>query len=119
MFDGRIPIILDTLKQHYFIDRDGKAFRHILNFLRYDDLILPSKYKEIDILQQEAKYFELEPLIKKLHEYCASAKYFNEDVVANCEGKTNKSDGRKALIECLQKKSAGDKVIDSDVDITR
>lgn len=36
MFNGSIPIVLDSLKQHYFIDRDGKMFRHVLNFLRED-----------------------------------------------------------------------------------
>ena len=38
LFNGTIPIVLDTLKQHYFIDRDGKLFRYILNFMRYGTL---------------------------------------------------------------------------------
>jgi hypothetical protein len=49
LFNGSIPIVLDTLKQHYFIDRDGKTFRHILNYLRSSKLILPEN--EIVLLQ--------------------------------------------------------------------
>ena len=41
MFSGGIPIVLDTLKQHYFIDRDGEYFQYV------------------DLLLEEAKYFEL------------------------------------------------------------
>lgn len=72
MFNGTTPIILDTMKQHYFIDRDGQAFRHILNFLRYDDLVLPSDYSELSILYCEAKYFELFHLVDRLDEYSNS-----------------------------------------------
>lgn len=71
LFNGTTPIMLDKMKHYYFIDRDGKAFRHILNFLRYDDLILPSDYKELSILQQEAEYFELHVLIDKIKGYSA------------------------------------------------
>jgi hypothetical protein len=39
MFSGQIPVVLDSLKQHYFIDRDGAMFRHVLNFLRSGDLL--------------------------------------------------------------------------------
>ncbi|CAG2109109.1 unnamed protein product [Medioppia subpectinata] len=45
MFNGSIPIVLDSLKQHYFIDRDGKMFRHILNFLRTNSLIIGTNEK--------------------------------------------------------------------------
>ncbi|XP_067936370.1 BTB/POZ domain-containing protein kctd15-like [Watersipora subatra] len=66
LFAGTLPITLDTLKQHYFIDRDGESFRHILNFLRHDELILPSNYKELDILLREAVYYEIVPLVEKI-----------------------------------------------------
>lgn len=45
MFNGTIPIVLDGLKQHYFLDRDGKSFRHILNYLRSGSLVLPDGYE--------------------------------------------------------------------------
>ncbi|KAI5647024.1 BTB/POZ domain-containing protein [Phthorimaea operculella] len=63
MFNGTIPIVLDTLKQHYFIDRDGEMFRHILNFLRNKRLILPSDFPYLNLLLQEAQYFELDTMV--------------------------------------------------------
>lgn len=44
LFDGTEPIVLDRLKQHYFIDRDGHMFRYILNFLRTSKLLLPDDF---------------------------------------------------------------------------
>lgn len=66
MFNGSVPIILDSLKQHYFIDRDGKMFRHILNFLRGGVLAVPENFDEIDLLLEEARYFELGPLVRAI-----------------------------------------------------
>lgn len=60
MFNGTIPIVLDTLKQHYFIDRDGDMFRHILNFLRNKKLLLPADFPHVELLLHEAVYFELD-----------------------------------------------------------
>lgn len=60
MFDGTIPIVLDSLKQHYFIDRDGAMFRHILNFLRNRQLMVPADFGELELLLNEAVYFELD-----------------------------------------------------------
>lgn len=59
MFNGTYPIVLDSLKQHYFIDRDGPMFRHILNFLRNGKLTLPDDFKDYDLLLYEAKYYEI------------------------------------------------------------
>jgi len=69
MFNGTIPIVLDSLKQHYFIDRDGKAFRHILNYLRNRKLFLPIDTKDIDLLIEEAKYYDIQRkyFIPQLH----------------------------------------------------
>ncbi|VDH93959.1 BTB/POZ domain-containing protein kctd15-like [Mytilus galloprovincialis] len=66
LFNGSIPIILDTLKQHYFIDRDGKTFRHILNYLRSSKIILPENFCEHEQLYEEAKYYELHGLVHHL-----------------------------------------------------
>lgn len=55
MFNGNIPIVLDTLKQHYFIDRDGKLFRYILNYLRSQRLIVPERFDEYEQLYEEAR----------------------------------------------------------------
>ncbi|KAI4886026.1 hypothetical protein NFI96_013315 [Prochilodus magdalenae] len=45
LFNGTEPIVLDSLKQHYFIDRDGEIFRYILSFLRTCKLLLPDDFK--------------------------------------------------------------------------
>jgi len=60
MFNGSIPIVLDSLKQHYFIDRDGKMFKHILNFMRTNKLLVSHDFPFLDLLEEEARYFELE-----------------------------------------------------------
>lgn len=68
LFNGTIPIVLDTLKQHYFIDRDGKLFRYILNFMRYGVLALPDHFTELPALLEEARYFELNTLVNAIEE---------------------------------------------------
>lgn len=69
LFDGSEPIVLDSLKQHYFIDRDGPMFRYILNFLRTSKLLLPEDFKEFSMLYEEACYFELVPLQSELEQW--------------------------------------------------
>lgn len=66
MFNGKIPIVLDSLKQHYFIDRDGKMFRHILNFMRTNKLLIPADFPYVDLLLEEAQYFEIEGKVFQL-----------------------------------------------------
>lgn len=69
LFNGCIPIVLDSLKQHYFIDRDGEMFRHILNYLRNTKLLVPNNFCSLDLLLEESIYFEITPMvieIKKL-----------------------------------------------------
>ncbi|CAD5121514.1 DgyrCDS10016 [Dimorphilus gyrociliatus] len=66
MFTGHVPIILDSLKQHYFIDRDGHLFRHVLNFLRTSKVHLPDTFEELDMLAEEARYYDIEPMIKEI-----------------------------------------------------
>ncbi|ODN04191.1 BTB/POZ domain-containing protein KCTD15 [Orchesella cincta] len=68
LFNGSIPIVLDSLKQHYFIDRDGKMFRHILNFVRNNKLLLPADFTDIDLLLEEARFFEIQGMYKQLEQ---------------------------------------------------
>lgn len=68
MFNGTIPIVLDTLKQHYFIDRDGKLFRYILNYMRTSRLTLPENFDEYDSLLDEVKYYEISTLLTDIEE---------------------------------------------------
>lgn len=66
MFTGSIPIVLDTLKQHYFIDRDGEMFKHILNYMRTGRAILPDNFGHLELLLEEARYYELHGLVTQL-----------------------------------------------------
>jgi hypothetical protein len=59
LFNGSIPIVLDSLKQHSFIDRDGGMFRHILNFMRNSRLLIPDNFADLDLLLEEARYFDI------------------------------------------------------------
>ncbi|XP_008276369.1 BTB/POZ domain-containing protein KCTD1-like [Stegastes partitus] len=69
LFDGTEPIVLDSLKQHYFIDRDGPMFRYILNFLRTSKLLIPDDFKEYSLLYEEATFFQLAPLKAELERW--------------------------------------------------
>ncbi|XP_072116910.1 BTB/POZ domain-containing protein KCTD4 [Mobula birostris] len=51
---------------NYFIDRDGLLFRHVLNFLRNGKLLLPEGFQEIQLLAQEAEFYQIKPLIEAL-----------------------------------------------------
>ncbi|EEC14814.1 potassium channel tetramerization domain-containing protein, putative, partial [Ixodes scapularis] len=66
MFNGSIPIVLDSLKQHYFIDRDGKMFRHVLNFLRTNTVAVPADFPELELLYEEARYYDIPALTRQL-----------------------------------------------------
>ncbi|KAJ8932667.1 hypothetical protein NQ318_012646 [Aromia moschata] len=68
LFNGSIPIVLDSLKQHYFIDRDGGMFRHILNFMRNSRLLIPDNFQDLDLLLEEAKYFDITPMVRHLEQ---------------------------------------------------
>ncbi|XP_029282821.1 BTB/POZ domain-containing protein kctd15-like, partial [Cottoperca gobio] len=52
LFNGTEPIVLDSLKQHYFIDRDGDIFRFILGFLRTCRLLLPEDFKTLVLVHR-------------------------------------------------------------------
>ncbi|XP_064189873.1 uncharacterized protein kctd1 isoform X2 [Anguilla rostrata] len=69
LFDGTEPIVLDSLKQHYFIDRDGHMFRYILNFLRTSKLLIPDDFKDYSLLYEEARYFQLQPMQAELERW--------------------------------------------------
>ncbi|MBN3278775.1 KCTD1 protein, partial [Polyodon spathula] len=69
LFDGTEPIVLDSLKQHYFIDRDGHMFRYILNFLRTSKLLIPDDFKDYSLLYEEARYFQLQPMLVELERW--------------------------------------------------
>ncbi|XP_073316918.1 FH protein interacting protein FIP2-like [Primulina huaijiensis] len=62
MFSGRHTICQDTDTGYVFVDRDGKHFRHILNWLREGEVPILKDYEYSELLR-EAEYFQLLGLI--------------------------------------------------------
>ncbi|XP_055139048.2 BTB/POZ domain-containing protein KCTD21 isoform X1 [Symphalangus syndactylus] len=67
MFSGKMPTKRDS-QGNCFIDRDGKVFRYILNFLRTSHLDLPEDFQEMGLLRREADFYQVQPLIEALQE---------------------------------------------------
>ncbi|KAK2638284.1 hypothetical protein Ddye_026079 [Dipteronia dyeriana] len=92
MFSGRHTVSRDTEKGYVFVDRDGKNFRHILNWLR--DGVVPtltgSKYLE---LLREAEYYQLLGLIEKINAVVIKTKEENE-----VDAELTRTD----IIKCIQ-----------------
>jgi BTB/POZ domain-containing protein KCTD1/15 len=69
LFNGSIAIVLDSLKQHYFLDRDGRMFRHVLNFVRHGRLMVPKDFQEWALLYEEALWFTIPGMAQDIEEY--------------------------------------------------
>ncbi|XP_069462059.1 BTB/POZ domain-containing protein KCTD21 [Ambystoma mexicanum] len=67
MFSGKMPTKKDS-QGNCFIDRDGKVFRYILNFLRTSHLDLPEDFQEMGLLKREADFYQVQPLMEALLE---------------------------------------------------
>lgn len=68
MFTGQIPVLRDNTG-NVFIDRDGKVFRYILNYLRSSSLDLPNGFSELALLRREADFFQIRPLLEEIRHY--------------------------------------------------
>uniref|UniRef100_A0A2K5QZG4 Potassium channel tetramerisation-type BTB domain-containing protein n=1 Tax=Cebus imitator TaxID=2715852 RepID=A0A2K5QZG4_CEBIM len=53
-------------KGRFFLDRDGLLFRHILDYLRDLQLVLPDYFPERSRLQRQAEYVKLPELVRSL-----------------------------------------------------
>ena len=49
-----------------FIDANGDMFKHILNFLRRNKLLLPDGFKDYELLLTEAEFFQIKPMVDLL-----------------------------------------------------
>ena len=68
MFNGSVCLHRDS-EDRPFIDRDGVLFAHILDYLRSGHLILPEGFNEAERLEQEARYFKLNGLLRDLKSF--------------------------------------------------
>ena len=71
MFNGKFAAPAATCDQqgNFFIDRDGHMFRHVLNFMRSGRLCLPHGFKDFDLLEAEADFFQIDPMISAIKEF--------------------------------------------------
>ncbi|PNT07013.1 hypothetical protein POPTR_013G062500v4 [Populus trichocarpa] len=94
MFRGRLMVSEDPDKGYVFIDRDGKHFRHILNWLR--DGVVPTLtdagYSE---LMREAEYYQLLGLLEGINSVLNKRKEGNE-----LDAELTRAD----IIKCIQYK---------------
>uniref|UniRef100_A0A8C8VFY7 Potassium channel tetramerization domain containing 11 n=1 Tax=Pelusios castaneus TaxID=367368 RepID=A0A8C8VFY7_9SAUR len=84
MFRGPRPARTDP-HGRLFIDRDGKAFRHILNFLRLGRLDLPEDYSELALLRAEADFYQIRPLLDELSQLAAERQRLRAHAVLHAD----------------------------------
>ncbi|XP_022154530.1 FH protein interacting protein FIP2 isoform X2 [Momordica charantia] len=92
MFSGRHTLCQDPEEGSVFVDRDGKHFRHILNWLR-DGIVPTLSDSEIAELLREAEYYQLLGLIDGINDVISKKK---EDEELESELK------RVDIIKCIQ-----------------
>ena len=83
MFSGRMEVLTDT-EGWILIDRCGKHFGTILNFLRDGNVPLPETRTELSELRTEAKYFCVEELADACEKGMKEKEVNGHDVVPVC-----------------------------------
>ncbi|XP_072050109.1 BTB/POZ domain-containing protein KCTD6-like [Amphiura filiformis] len=63
MFSGRLPTTKDE-HGNYWIDSNGEIFRYVLDFLRHGCLTIPEHFKDFELLEKEADFYQLPELTK-------------------------------------------------------
>ena len=67
MFSGKFEV-KPSEDGAFFIDRDGKHFRFILNYLRDGELIVPEGATFLKELEAEAKFYQIKGLLQELED---------------------------------------------------
>lgn len=111
MFSGRLPVETDA-NGNYFIDRDGKLFRFVLNFLRSSQLNLPSGFDEFEQLKQEADFYQIKDLLAIINKASSKQSHvtrhkevFYEHMELVCRPRFVEVFGNKSTMEECFKKS--------------
>ena len=82
IFSGRQGILRDS-HGRVFIDRDGRLFRYIIDYLREFRLVLPKDFKEHTGLLAEAEYYRINELVKALKQQRRQTGYLSLSVRSN------------------------------------
>lgn len=72
LFEPSKPALGKDSGGKFFLDRDGALFRHVLDYLRNQRLVLPEGFKEAERLKQEANFYGLPELEKAVDEQSRS-----------------------------------------------
>ena len=78
MFSGKFEV-KPSEDGAFFIDRDGKHFRFILNYLRDGELIVPEGATFLKELEAEAKFYQIKGLLQELEDKMREC--FEESVI--------------------------------------
>ena len=78
MFSGKFEVKLSE-DGAFFIDRDGKHFRFILNYSRTGKLSLPKRAIFLDELAEEAEFYQIQGILDEL--VFKLPEYFEESVI--------------------------------------
>lgn len=87
--------------------RDGEIFRYVLSFLRTSKLLLPDDFKDFSLLYEEARYYQLQPMVRELERWQQEQEQRRRSRACDCLvvrvtpdlGERIALSGEKALIE--------------------
>jgi len=66
----------------YFIDRDPKIFRWVLNYLRGSNVLPDKESPKFAMMREEAEYFSIDPLLFKIKHILSPSFQVKENVTA-------------------------------------
>ena len=84
MFRENIPLSTDG-DGNYFIDRCGHIFQYILQFLRSGKLVLPKDFCELELLQEEASFYQIKDLISTIKNHKSEKEDDYDHVLLFCK----------------------------------